>query len=132
MKKIIVKDSGEREVYSGGAMRDNSKGKGRMDLLPPESILRLSRWYEAGALKYRDHNWESGMLISRYVDASLRHLFKYIAGCNDEDHLSAVAWNVLAIMHHEALVPEMQDLPAWKDRKSSYIYELQKEIQEEQ
>jgi hypothetical protein len=126
MIDLKVKDSGERKVYESGAMRDNNVGKGRMDLLPPEAILRLSRWYESGALKYKDHNWETGMNISRYLDAAIRHLFKYMAGCADEDHLAAVAWNVLAIMHHEAVVPEMQDLPSWKDRKSPYIYDLDK------
>jgi len=95
---IKVKDSGSRQEYASGARRDNASNKGRMDLLPPEAILRLSRWYEWGAQKYGDHNWERGMPISRYLDAAIRHTFKYMAGCNDEDHLSAAVWNLLAII----------------------------------
>lgn len=120
----FVKDSGARQEYESGARRDNSENKGRMDLLPPESILRLSRWYEWGAKKYGDHNWERGMPISRYLDAAIRHTFKYMAGCNDEDHLSAAVWNLLSIMFHETKDKTLQDLPAWEGRESKWVYEL--------
>ena len=124
MANLILKDSGERDVYSSGAQRDNGANKGRFDLMSGQGLLRLSRLYEAGAKKYADRNWEKGMNISRYVDAAFRHLTKYMLGCDDEDHLSAVAWNVFCIMHHEANLPEMQDLPTWKDRTTKWIYDL--------
>lgn len=114
-----IKDSGERSSYSSGAVRDNHTGKGRYDLMSIQGLLRLARWYESGALKYTDRNWEKGMPISRYCDAAFRHLVKYMAGCDDEDHLAAVAWNVFAIMHHERNNPDMQDLPEWLNRGST-------------
>jgi hypothetical protein len=119
-----VKDSGTRQEYETGARRDNPENKGRMDLVPAHAILRLSRWYEWGAMKYGDNNWQKGMPISRYLDAALRHTFKYLAGCNDEDHLAAAAWNILAVMDHEARIPEFQDLRSWDGKKSKWIYEL--------
>ena len=64
------------------------------------------------------------MNISRYVDAAMRHLVKYLAGCDDEDHLSAVAWNVFSIMHHEYYLPEQQDLPEWQGRETKWKYPL--------
>lgn len=121
MAEIKLKDSGERSTYSSGAQRDNSVGKGRFDLIPFQALMRLARHYEAGAIKYSDRNWEKGMDVSRYADAAMRHLIKYIAGWNDEDHLAAVAWNVFSIMHHEHKLPEFQNLPDWKDRKSNWI-----------
>ncbi len=121
---LKVKDSGTRQEYESGARRDNPEDKGMMDLVPPEALLRLSRWYEWGGLKYGYRNWERGMPISRYISAAIRHSLKYLAGCNDEDHLSAAVWNLLAIMHHEQLRPEMQDIPVWKDRKSKWLYIL--------
>jgi hypothetical protein len=45
-------------------------------------------------------------------------------GCDDEDHLAAVAWNVFCIMHHESELPELQDLPKWENRKTKWTYEL--------
>lgn len=121
--KSNLKDSGTRELYETGAVRDNGEGKGRFDLMPFQGMMRLARHYENGAKKYKDRNWEKGMNISRYVDAAMRHLYKYLDGWNDEDHLSAAAWNLFAIMHHEAELPEMQDLPKWKDKKSNFIVE---------
>lgn len=119
-----IKDSGNRFQYEGGAFRDNREGKGRMDLIPPQAVLRLSAWFEAGARKYSDRNWEKGIPFSRFVDAALRHLFKYLAGCDDEDHLAAVAWNVFCLMHFEENRPELQDIPAWKNEVSSFIYKI--------
>jgi hypothetical protein len=123
-EELKLKDSGFREVYTSGAQRDNREGKGRFDLIAGQGLLRLSRLYEAGALKYSGRNWEKGMNISRYVDAAFRHLTKYMMGCDDEDHLAAVAFNVFAIMHHESELPELQDLPKWQDRKTKWTYEL--------
>jgi len=124
MAEIKLKDSGTRETYSTGAQRDNGEGKGRFDLIPPEGILRLARHYEAGAKKYSDRNWQKGMNISRCVDAALRHLFKYLAGANDEDHLAACVWNVFSIMWYEDKMPEMQDIPEWVGRKTKWLYPL--------
>jgi len=121
---LKLKDSGEREVYKSGAQRDNATGKGRFDLMSGQGLFRLSRLYEAGSKKYSDRNWEKGMNISRYVDAAFRHLTKYMMGCDDEDHLAAVAWNVFCIMHHELELPELQDLPKWENRKTKWTYEL--------
>ena len=123
-EELKLKDSGFREVYTSGAQRDNRDGKGRFDLIAGQGLLRLSRLYEAGALKYSGRNWEKGMNISRYVDAAFRHLTKYMMGCDDEDHLAAVAFNVFAIMHHESELPELQDLPKWQNRKTKWTYEL--------
>lgn len=124
MPDLTIKDSGSRSEYPSGAVRDNGSGKGRCDLISTQGLLRLARWYELGARKYADRNWEKGMNVSRYVDAAFRHLVKYMAGCDDEDHLAAVAWNVFAIMHHEVYLPEMQDLPTWKDRRTKWNYDL--------
>jgi hypothetical protein len=124
--QLTIKDSGERNTYSSGAVRDNHANKGRFDLMSVQGMLRLARWYELGSKKYSDRNWEKGMNISRYCDAAFRHLIKYMAGCDDEDHLSAVAWNVFAIMHHEENKPDMQDLPEWQNRKTKWMYPLDK------
>ena len=106
-----LKDSGERRQFDTGAVRDRAAGKGRYDLLSTQALMRLARHYEAGAIKYEDRNWEKGMPISVYVDAAMRHLVKYIAGWNDEDHLAAVLWNISAIMFMEDEMPHLQDLP---------------------
>jgi len=97
----MIKDSGDRHEFKTGAVRDMQKGKGRMDLLPPLATIRLARLFEAGAVKYGERNWERGIPINSFVDSGLRHLFKYMAGMNDEDHLVAAAWNIMCALETE-------------------------------
>lgn len=107
-----IKDSGERTEFESGAVRDMKKGVGRMDLLPACAVIRLSKHFEAGAVKYDDRNWEKGIPIHSFIDSALRHLMKYLDGQDDEDHLCAAAWNCMCAMWTEEKLPEMQDIPA--------------------
>ena len=119
-KKWITKDSGDRQVFDTGAQRDRETGKGRYDLLPPSAIKRVADIFERGAAKYDDRNWEKGMPLSRFIDSAMRHLFQYLEGRRDEDHLGQAAWNLLACLHTEEMIernilgPELNDLPSYK------------------
>lgn len=118
MKDIpTVKDSGVRENFSTGSVRDTRAGKGRYDLLPTRAMRRIARHFEAGAVKYGDRNWEKGQPLSRYMDSAMRHLMTHLEGHRDEDHLAAAAWNILACIETEERVFEgflhhdLHDLP---------------------
>lgn len=115
-----IVDGGKRISFGEGlAEREPADGKGRYDLITPFGIRRLAIWYELGAKKYADRNWEKGMPFSRYIDAAKRHLDKYIMGITDEDHLAAAAWNILSIMHHEELGQiELDDMPHYMSDES--------------
>lgn len=97
----MIKDSGDRHEFETGAVRDMQEGKGRCDLLPPIAILRLARHFEAGAKKYGERNWEKGIPINSFIDSAIRHVMKYMAGMDDEDHLVAAAWNLMCAMELE-------------------------------
>ena len=113
-----VKDSGHRKEYASGAVRDRPEGKGRFDLLEPELLFRLANHYEAGAKKYDDRNWEKGIPVSDCTNSALRHLTKFLAGQNDEDHLAAAAWNIAAIMRFEKEGdPKLLDLPRYQNER---------------
>lgn len=107
-----IKDSGERTQFQSGAVRDMHEGKGRCDLLPMCVMLRLARHYEAGAKKYDDRNWEKGIPAHSFADSALRHMFKYMDGQNDEDHLIAAIWNLCGLAWTEEKRPDMMDIPA--------------------
>lgn len=106
-----IQDSGNRTQFETGAVRDMHEGKGRCDLLPPNALLRLARHFEEGCLKYGDRNWEKGIPCSSFLDSALRHIFKYMDGMNDEDHLIAAVWNLVCLVETEIKRPEMQDIP---------------------
>lgn len=117
----MIKDSGERREFGTGAVRDMAEGKGDMISIPFESILRLSKHYEAGAKKYNRWNFRKGIPVSSFLDSAMRHLSKYLCGADDEDHLSAAAFNILGAMLMENINPEMQDLPM-REGKNTYGY----------
>ena len=122
-KKPGIKDSGERTMFETGAVRDMHEGKGDMVSIPWESILRLSKHYENGAKKYQRWNFRKGIPISSFIDSACRHLAKYQCGMDDEDHLSAAAFNVLGAMLMENTMPEMNDLPLRKGKKTFNYFE---------
>ena len=109
-----IKDSGERTQFETGAVRDMHSGKGRMDLLPWEALVEVSKHCEEGALKYGERNCEKGIPIHSLIDSAFRHLAKYMMGMTDEDHLCAAATNLLMAMWTEDNVSGAQDIPARK------------------
>ena len=90
-----INDSGTRKVFETGANRDLSSGKGRFDLLPPQTIRALAIHYQKGCEKYGERNWEKGIPVARYIDSALRHLFQFLDGTDDgENHLISALWNI--------------------------------------
>jgi hypothetical protein len=117
-----VKDSGERREFRTGSKRDIAHGKGRYDLIPPYALWRLAKHFENGSTKYGDRNWELGQPLTKaYINSGIRHLQALLAGANDEDHASAVMWNVMCYIEtlkriEEGILPgELDDRP-FKDR----------------
>lgn len=114
-----MNDGGTRTLFGeGSAQREESSGKGRPDLISPYGLSRLARWYELGANKYGDRNWEKGMPFSRYTASMFRHLIAWMKGDRTEDHLSAIAWNAIAIIHHQEMGEfEWDDMPKYEDKE---------------
>jgi hypothetical protein len=108
-------DSGLRDQFETGAVREVANGRGRYDLISVPAMYRVAMHYENGAAKYSERNWEKGIPISNCINSLYRHLLKYIDGETSEDHMAAIAWNVFAIMHYETRNPNMQDLPTRRE-----------------
>lgn len=111
--RFIVKDSGKREKFTTGMVRDVRTGKGRFDLISPIALRRLAVVYEKGAVKYEARNWENGAPISRFMDSALRHLNNHIEGRRDEDNLGMAAWNIFCMLHFDETRPDLNDLPSY-------------------
>ena len=118
-----VKDSGKRQNFKTGSVRDTRKGKGRFDLISPIALKRLAQHYENGSVKYGDRNWELGQPLSRYLDSLIRHAYCLLEGKRDEDHASAIAWNAFAYIHTEEMIAigklpkELNDMPSYLKEK---------------
>lgn len=96
-----VKDSGARQSFETGAVRDTQDGKPRFDLISAPALSRLAQHMSNGAKKYGDRNWEKGIPTSRCLASAMRHLYSWVTGDRSEDHLSAILFNVMAIIHWE-------------------------------
>lgn len=79
-------------------LRDTTEGKIDYTLILDGPMLK--RWAEhltKGAKKYGKRNWLKGTgqeEYSRARESALRHLFQWLAGDVDEDHASAVFFNI--------------------------------------
>jgi len=122
--KYTIKDSGKRNKFDTGAVRDLRENKGRYDLISPIALKRLAIIYEKGAKKYNDRNWEKGIPLCRYLDSAMRHIQQYMEGLRDEDHLSQAAWNLFCVVHTEVMIErgllpkELNDLPNYVKKKT--------------
>lgn len=114
-KDFITKDSGKRESFDSGMVRDTQDGKPRYDLIPVQPLKRLADLYMRGAIKYDDNNWQKGQPYSRAYASLFRHMIAWREGDRSEDHLAAVAWNAFALMWYEDNKPELDDLFGGQD-----------------
>lgn len=99
-----TKDNGRRTISPTGALRSNSDGKGRFDLISPTALTRLAQVYERGGKQKGDRNWEKGFEVSRACSSAIRHIFQYLDGMHDEDHIAQSCWNLFCVMHFEEMV----------------------------
>lgn len=84
--------------------RDIQDGKPRYDLLIPLGTKdhMLKRWamlMERGMAKYGYRNWElanSEEEMIRFKSSAFRHFIQWFEGEDDEDHASAVYFNIQA------------------------------------
>ena len=96
-----TKDSGAREEFSTGSKRDTNEWKSRFDLVSPYALSRIADLMARWAQKYWERNRELGQPKLRFIESWLRHFYQYIMWDTSEDHLAAVCFNVMAIMHFE-------------------------------
>ncbi len=100
---FTVKDSGKREEFASGMVRDTTEGK--VDYTRVLAGPMFDRWAEhldKGAVKYPDvrpgvANWtlaEGEAEYQRFRKSALRHLLQWMRGDVDEDHAAAVFFNV--------------------------------------
>ena len=115
--KFVTKDSGVRIHFASGAKRDTQEGKPRYDLIPPLALKRIAELYARGAVKYNEHNWSLGISQQRMFSSAFRHLMQFALGEKDEDHLAAVCFNVMGIMHfQETGRKDLDDMHDWKKK----------------
>lgn len=114
MSEFITKDSGERQEFTSGMVRDTSTDKPRYDLLDFPMLKRWAELMARGAKKYGENNWKKATgtpELNRFKESALRHMFQWLEGDTTEDHASAVFFNIAgAEMVKDKLKSGLSDL----------------------
>ena len=106
MKEYKLKDNKKRMTFKSGVSAEIKIDKPRFDLLIPENqkyentmLYRFAIQMAKGAKKYSERNFEKACSkeeLARFKQSAIRHFFQWISNETDEDHASAVWFNMLA------------------------------------
>ena len=106
-----TKDSGRREEFKTGMVRDTQDDKPRYDLIDGAFLKRWAELMARGAKKYGENNWRKAATaeeLTRFRASAIRHLFQYLEGDKSEDHCVAVAFNLAGA---EMVEKKLEDIP---------------------
>lgn len=96
--EFVVKDSGQRHQFDSGMVRDTTTGKVDYSLVFDGPMFdRWAAHLDKGAVKYTKRNWmqANGQAeLDRFRESALRHFLQWFRGETDEDHASALFFNV--------------------------------------
>jgi hypothetical protein len=96
----MVKDSGKREEYKSGMVRDVTDDKIDFSLIYDGPMLeRWAQHLTDGAKKYSKRNWlkANGLEeLARFRESAIRHFHQWATGKTDESHESGVFFNINA------------------------------------
>lgn len=97
-EQFVTKDSGEREQFKSGMVRDTSSSKVRYDLVYMPMFKRWAELMTRGAVKYAPNNWmkaNSEEELNRFRESAMRHFITWFTGEDKtEDHAAAVFFNI--------------------------------------
>lgn len=90
------------------------EGKPRVDLLPPAALVGVAEIFGYGAKKYGERNWQKGVLNSKLLGSTLRHIFAHMGGETvDKEsglpHLNHALCDLMMIVDNMVNRPEMDD-----------------------
>jgi hypothetical protein len=106
----VIKHTESSSVkFGSGAVRSSDAEGTRYDLISPVGLAAVAAACAEGASKYGDYNWEKGMPAHDMINHALRHIYLFLSGNRDEDHLGHAAWNVIGAIHSLEVWPELNE-----------------------
>lgn len=97
MNDFVIKDTGSRITTKSGMSRSDTTGKPRYDLVWKPGLKRLAEHMGKGVAIHGERNWEKAKTIQeleRFKESANRHFEQWMLGERDEDHMSAVIFNL--------------------------------------
>lgn len=108
----ILRPTPKITKFNTGAIRDSQEGKeDYTETISWTGLKRYAQYLTEKKSKYGGGNFKKGIPIDNYEQSMLRHVQKYMANKHengnvekDQDHLSAILFNVFGIIHEEERV----------------------------
>ena len=98
MSGYAVKDSGKRQEFESGMLREATDDKVNYALVYDGPMLeRYAAHLTKGADKYSKRNWMqacTAVELERFREGAARHFAQWMRGDQDEDHAAAVMFNL--------------------------------------
>lgn len=99
----------KHRTFKSGAIRDTEDNKeDYSETISWTAFKRYANYMTEKKAKYGSGNFKKGMDIDAYERSLLRHVQKYMENKyegglieTDQDHLSAMVFNIFGIMHEE-------------------------------
>jgi hypothetical protein len=100
-------DLGKDEPAKKEFVKDG-RVKPRLSLLPQLALVEVAKVFTYGANKYDEYNFSQGAKNTTYIDASLRHINKYLCNSNIDDesnllHLAHAVSNLMMVLDNDLL-----------------------------
>lgn len=113
--EFTTKDSGERQHFDSGMVRDSKRSKVRYDLVYMPMLKRWAELMGRGAEKYGDNNWlkaNSEEELNRFKESAIRHFYQWFNDENpEEDHCAAIVFNLSGAEYVKEKL--------WKDKENT-------------
>ena len=81
-------------THKGGFKREGKEGKIDYTLIPLDVLKDLAIHYTSGAIVHGEDNWKKAKDIKTFKKSAARHFVAILNGDEDEDHYSALVWNI--------------------------------------
>lgn len=98
----------DKRQFSSGAIRDNESNKPDFtETISWTAFNAYAKYMTSKASKYGQGNFKKGIPDESYLRSAIRHLDKYMRNTfengndePDEDHLSAIVFNIFGLIHN--------------------------------
>lgn len=109
MAKKTPTEAKKHRTFESGAIRDKEDGKeDYIETISWSAFKRYAQYMTGKKAKYGAGNFKKGIPTESYERSMVRHLQKYLVNKyeggtveKEEDHLSAIVFNVFGILHNE-------------------------------
>ena len=111
--KFITKDSGKRDSFASGMVRDTQDDKPIYTLLDFPMLKRWAQLMVRGMKKYGRDNWRKAAgeeELQRFKDSALRHMIQWLEGDVSEDHAAACYFNIAGAEMVKAKLAEAPEI----------------------